>query len=279
MNVTADALAAALDRGRLSWDPTEDPAPLNRPLSDIDRIEGHWFGSAILAEVRRRGIDSILRSVERTHEDDEEWSDIFYNGAIDPTTGDLIECRPAGRRSGAHAGDAWTVLIPIGVGDEPTAEEWENIRLGLEKAWAMLGYAPDALTDHGRSRPPSAASECPGPEIRLLIDQMKEATMPRTPKDNTPPKWAATAIDAAKAADISDGSRPNDPATRAEVIVIAMRVLDAAAEAAQEAADRAVAKSAKDVAASAAEASEAAIVKALNGRRLAISTEATILAE
>ena len=158
------------DCPRLSWDPTEEPVTHTRTGEDIDVFELHHTGAPGPSTLTFAGKQEWLLSIERYHEVNKGWSDIFYHVFVF-ADGEIWMGRDIRRTSQANLADAVTVHIP---GDNPIITEAQHASLLRVARWATT--EPAKIRGH-RDR---AATACPGnsgaAEVLRLREELNMAT-------------------------------------------------------------------------------------------------------
>jgi len=208
------------DCPRLSWDPTEEQAALTRTGEDVDVFELHHTGAPGPATLTFAGKQEWLLSVERYHEVNKGWSDIFYHVFVF-ADGEIWMGRDLRRTSQANLADAVTVHIP---GNSPIVTEAQHESLLRIARWATS--VPANIRGH-RQRP--ASTTCPGDSGIAEVKRLREELA--MPIDhNHKYHNLAHLQDAkdAKANGLWDGSDPDMAASRSTVAVIAQRALQKA---------------------------------------------------
>lgn len=156
---------------RAAWG-ARPPGPGPGPM-DPARVQGvalHWPGMdrPINADgvVGLGRVVAALRSWQNLHMDDNGWSDIAYQEAIDQA-GRVYTLRGFGTKSGAN-GDSdvnaryGAILLVVGPGERPSRA---MVRATRSRVAAFRRRYPNGrhVTTHGRIRPGGTA--CPGPVV------------------------------------------------------------------------------------------------------------------
>ncbi len=213
---------ALFDHLRRSWDPTEELATHTRSVYTITTYEQHHTGArgprSMSFEHKRRW----LLAVERIHEMDNDWSDIFYHVFVF-ADGEIWEGRDARRTSQGNIANALTVHIP-GNNVQVTEAQYQS----LLKVARWVTSNPNNVRDH-QQRP--AKTYCSGPNGRAVIDRLRQElkTMPipveLIPQDLGHHEDAVMA----RHKGFWDGKEPGRVASRSVAAVLANRV-DVAAQ-------------------------------------------------
>jgi hypothetical protein len=107
--------------------------------------------------------------------------------------------------------------------DDPTRQALDSI-VWLVRHGASQGWWPATITG-GHRDAPGAATACPGSKLYARIPELRQRIA--TGDDMTVPQWAQRAWKWATDRKVVDGTRPNDPVTRAEMVTILHRILEA----------------------------------------------------
>lgn len=160
-----DDLLELIDVRRLEWDPTEEPVGHTRTIDVIDQAEQHHTGArgprSLSFDHKRRW----LLAIERMHERDKGWSDIFYHLFVF-ADGEIWEGRDVLRTSQGNLGRAITFHIP-GNNEVVTQAQYEST-LAIAR-WATA--LPHNVRDH-QQRP--AATACSGTNGRINIARLRQ---------------------------------------------------------------------------------------------------------
>lgn len=149
------------------------------------------------------------------------WGQIGYNFFLEPD-GKIKEGRPV-TVSGAHCTQKWMNYRSIGIClagnfdiEEPTKEQKESLLKLLNELQAKYGIKDDKVLLH---RDLATYKTCPGSripnDIRMYLDLEDDC-----------PKWAEVPRDWITRMKISDGKRPNDMVTRAELWTMIYRTFN-----------------------------------------------------
>lgn len=143
------------------------PGPL-----DPNRVVGlafHW--PAMKSPVRGfANVAKALRGWQAFHMDDNNWSDIAYQVAVDQD-GNEYELRGLRTQSGANGDDDvnerfGAVLLILAPGEKPSPEMIGQVRNIVARHREFFPKSK-ALVGHGDIRP--GGSECPGPAVRACL--------------------------------------------------------------------------------------------------------------
>ena len=152
------------DVRREEWDPNDDTPPANRTVKRIDRFEAHHTGGSgplALSFEAKRG---WARGVERYHQFNKGWTDIFYHVFIF-ADGEIWEGRRIDRTSQADIPTTVTVHYP---GNDPVVTQAQADSAMRVARWAVTD--PNRISYHSAR----AASSCPGDNVRQHIHELRE---------------------------------------------------------------------------------------------------------
>ncbi len=230
-------MAVTFDKTRLQWDTSLSlPAAILARIGErapeyITGLEVHYVGSA--GELLDHDdTPSEMRSFLRHHLDTKGWNDIFYNAGLD-SQGVLWAARPwsvPSQRKNPDLFNWFTVLIVIGTEGLPTPEEEAAIALRLWVLWGEIDplRQPKTIRTHN-SR---SSSPCPGPTITALVSRLQTGWKPEGADFMEYDPWlgARTNTDAeeARTNGFWNGSRPDQPASRAETAIMVQRAFEKA---------------------------------------------------
>jgi len=208
-----------LNVGRLWWDPTEIVPATTRTIDEIDTFEVHHTGAAGPASLSFDDKRRWLLSIERYHEQNKGWSDIFYNVFVF-ADGEIWEGRTLLRASQASLSNAITVHVP---GNNPPISDAQYESMLKLARWAATD--PSAVRGHSDR----AATVCPGDNARKAILGLRKDLLMTIDHTHSYQDFShfQDAKDA-KANGLWDGSDPAMAASRSVVAIIAQRVLDKA---------------------------------------------------
>jgi len=175
-----DDLNLLIDVRRLDYDYDEKPVTPTRTINVIDQYEQHHTGARGPASLSFAHKRRWILAIERMHEMEKNWSDVFYHIFIF-ADGEVWEGRDVLRTSQGNIGRAITVHLP---GNNPVITEAQYLACLAIARWAT--NRPANVRDH-QQRP--AATYCSGDNGRNNIKRLRqELNMPLTdllPEDLT----------------------------------------------------------------------------------------------
>ncbi|RMH78728.1 MAG: N-acetylmuramoyl-L-alanine amidase, partial [Actinomyces sp.] len=220
----ASPLDALFTHRRADWDPSPIVTPVERSWADLRLVELHHLGDGV-AHNPMAFVDT-LRGVKRYHVVNKGWRDVFYNVFVEPATGIVVEGRRWETPSQRNLTDALTVAV---IGDT----RFDAVTPAAERAIARLA-APfgGAIRGH-RER---ASTTCPGDAGMVVVDKVRRGQLQLTTQETAVADLSQhPEFLAAQASGLTNGDRPNEPATRAEAAIMAERARTKAAIKAAEA--------------------------------------------
>lgn len=159
------------DYTRLDWDPGEIPRSSTRTWDDIQGVEIHHTGAAGPKSMAFADMQTWLLSIERYHEVNKGWTDIFYNCFVD-AEGRVWDARPALAESQSSLHNWLTVHVP-GNNEPLTAAQEAKL---LEVIDTVGGRR--LVRGHAER----AATACPGSHALDFINRCRDGAT-----DDAPP--------------------------------------------------------------------------------------------
>ena len=202
---------ALIDVPRARWDRSPINLPDERSLSVVAGVELH-HAAVFLSEdddpARR------VRSIKRYHVKERKWRDVWYQVLIDPYTGRTF------------AGRSWTCVASKSVREWLTVCVIGDLRVQQMAPVCRRRIAELVSRVPGgdiRGHSERDATECPGPDGMALVREIRARGAAVSAAMHEAERGLHRDADAALQHGIWDGTRPHDPATRAEAAALALR--------------------------------------------------------
>lgn len=200
-----------IDVPRARWDRSPIALPDERSLSVVAGVELH-HAAVFLSEdddpARR------VRSIKRYHVQERKWRDVWYQILIDPYTGRTF------------AGRSWTCVASKAVREWLTVCVIGDLRV-QQMAPACRQRIAELVTrvpgGEIRGHSERDATECPGPDGMSLVREIRARGATATAAMRNAERAAVGDAEEALQRGIWDGTRPDEPATRAEAAALALR--------------------------------------------------------
>jgi hypothetical protein len=162
--------------------------------------------------------------IQDYHVDAKGWSDIGYHVGVGPD-GSVWLLRPV-QKTGAHCQgyNGYSIGVAM-IGNYDVGEEDPEACLPTAVKVMAILCKRFALTETNvRFHTEFSSKTCPGSAINLASVRARVAAALDAPPEQ--PHWAQAEIDWAVENGIMDGTRADDPATRAEVVTMLRRALE-----------------------------------------------------
>ena len=228
MTLTIERYKSAIDVPRALWDPTEGFHSRHgeRTYGDIDRAEVHWTGTGGDFLDHADTADELL-SFERFHEVTKGWYDLFYTSGGD-SEGFIYEGRDVTIPSQTSLRHVWTHLVVLGPDQRlvPGTPEYLAIAQGILRVWYAVD--PQLRTSSLGWHSERAFTACPGEDVIAIIRRLHSGWRPMEPISYHPtdPNRLGNDPEIARVRGFWNGSRPNEPASRAEVATMVNRAVE-----------------------------------------------------
>ena len=204
---------ALIEVPRTRWDRSPINLPDERSLSVVAGVELH-HAAVFLPE----GDDPAkrVRAIKRYHVNERKWRDVWYQVLIDPHSGRTF------------AGRSWTCVASKAVREWLTVCVIGDLRAqqmapACRRRIAELVAAVPGGEIRGHSE--REATECPGPDGMELVREIRANGAAAIEAGGAAAIEAVPDAEAARRCDIWDGTRSDEPATRAEAASMALRAV------------------------------------------------------